>query len=172
MSDFTTPSIYVACLAAYNSGILHGRWIDATQSEEDIRAEIADILKSSPISEAEEWAIHDHEGFGDGLICEYTDINEVAAYAEIIVEHPEFGAAVLNHCEGYIEEARNALEGYRGQFESLADYVQDLTEESTQIPAHLDGYIDYEAIARDMELNGEVFTIETGPREVHVFEGH
>jgi hypothetical protein len=26
-----TPSIYVADLAAYNAGILHGIWIDATQ---------------------------------------------------------------------------------------------------------------------------------------------
>ena len=25
-----TPRIYVACLAAYNNGRLHGRWIDAT----------------------------------------------------------------------------------------------------------------------------------------------
>lgn len=25
------PRIYVACLAAYNNGILHGAWIDADQ---------------------------------------------------------------------------------------------------------------------------------------------
>ena len=34
--------IYVACLAAYNNGILHGRWIDAQQDAwavyDDIRA--------------------------------------------------------------------------------------------------------------------------------------
>ncbi len=28
--------IYVACLAAYNNGILHGAWIDATQGEDGI----------------------------------------------------------------------------------------------------------------------------------------
>ena len=27
----TEPRIYVACLAAYNNGILHGAWIDAAQ---------------------------------------------------------------------------------------------------------------------------------------------
>ena len=32
----STPRIYVACLAAYNNGRLHGRWIDADQSVEDI----------------------------------------------------------------------------------------------------------------------------------------
>ena len=31
-----SPRIYVACLAAYNAGRLHGRWIDANQSAEDI----------------------------------------------------------------------------------------------------------------------------------------
>jgi antirestriction protein len=29
----TEPRIYVACLAAYNNGNLHGAWIDATQGE-------------------------------------------------------------------------------------------------------------------------------------------
>ena len=30
-------------------------------------------------------------------------------------------------------------------------------------------YIDYEAMARDMELNGDVFTIALGFEDVHVF---
>lgn len=30
-SDGQGPRIYVACLAAYNNGSLHGRWIDADQ---------------------------------------------------------------------------------------------------------------------------------------------
>ena len=33
------PRIYVACLAAYNNGCLHGRWIDATTPDE-IRREV------------------------------------------------------------------------------------------------------------------------------------
>jgi antirestriction protein len=36
----TTPKIYVACLAAYNSGILHGKWIEANQEAEVIQSEI------------------------------------------------------------------------------------------------------------------------------------
>ena len=28
----TKPRIYVACLAAYNNGILHGAWIEATEA--------------------------------------------------------------------------------------------------------------------------------------------
>ena len=36
-----TPRIYAACLAAYNNGHLHGRWIDATQDPETVRLTIA-----------------------------------------------------------------------------------------------------------------------------------
>jgi len=37
-------SIYVADLAAYNNGILHGVWIDATQDIDDIQEQINDML--------------------------------------------------------------------------------------------------------------------------------
>ena len=54
----TEPKIYVACLAAYNNAYLHGKWIDLTQELEDVWTEINTMLKSSPIPEAEEYAIH------------------------------------------------------------------------------------------------------------------
>lgn len=41
--------IYVADLAAYNSGYLHGAWIDATAELEDIQNQINGILASSPV---------------------------------------------------------------------------------------------------------------------------
>ena len=50
----TTPKIYVACLAAYNNGILHGQWIEAHQSAEAIHAQIQDMLGQSPVLGAEE----------------------------------------------------------------------------------------------------------------------
>jgi Antirestriction protein (ArdA) len=31
----TAPRIYVACLAAYNNGRLHGEWIDADQPADE-----------------------------------------------------------------------------------------------------------------------------------------
>jgi hypothetical protein len=45
-----TPKIYVACLAAYNNATLHGTWIDADQSVEDLQTEIDDKLKTSRLS--------------------------------------------------------------------------------------------------------------------------
>lgn len=59
----SAPRIYVACLAAYNNGILYGKWIDADQDADSIRLEIQIMLAGSPVPRAEEWAIHDYEGF-------------------------------------------------------------------------------------------------------------
>ncbi len=45
-------------------------------------------------------------------------------------------------------------------FEGKAsDYAYDLINETTEIPESLRYYIDYDAIARDMEINGEIFEI-------------
>lgn len=42
---------------------------------------------------------------------------------------------------------------------SAKDYAYDLINETTEIPENLRYYIDYDAIARDMKLNGEIFEI-------------
>jgi len=42
------PRTYVACLASYNNGVLHGRWIDLDGLDvDDVRDEIAEMLRES-----------------------------------------------------------------------------------------------------------------------------
>lgn len=160
--------IYVACLAAYNSGTLHGAWIDAQQEAEEINNAIRNMLKASPVEDAEEFAIHDYEGFEGISIQEYSGIDEVVEYAAFVSEHGILGAELLNYC-GDRDEAVEALENrYRGVYSSLADFAQELTEETTEIPDSLKYYINYEKMAHDLEIN-DVLAIETGHSEVHVF---
>jgi len=83
----TDPRIYVACLAAYNNGRLHGAWIDANQSADDIAAEVQTMLAASPEPGAEEWAIHDYEGFGELRLSEWESFERVASIAAGIAEH-------------------------------------------------------------------------------------
>lgn len=40
--------------------------------------------------------------------------------------------------------------------DALADYAQSFTEETSTIPEHLANYIDWEAMGRDMRINGGV----------------
>jgi hypothetical protein len=46
-----------------------------------------------------------------------------------------------------------------------------VTEEITAIPQSLRYYIDWQAMARDAEMNGELFAVSTGWNATHVFAG-
>lgn len=169
----TEIRIYVADLAAYNNGKLHGVWINATDDLEAIREQVNQMLADSPEDFAEEYAIHDHEGFGRFILSEYAGLETVHEVACFITEYPDFGSELLDHLSGDLEEARTAAEeNYCGCYQSLADFAEELTEDTTQIPVNLVYYIDYERMARNMELNGDVFTLETGWEEVHIFWNH
>ena len=164
------PRIYAACLAAYNNGRLHGAWIDVEDDADAVRDAIDVMLMASPVRGAEEYAIHDHEGFGGVEIAEYAGIDKVVAIAVFLRARGVLGALVLEHFCGDLEAAASALdEQYHGVFESLADRYQEMTEETLTIPDALRLYIDWEAMARDARLNGDVFTVETAHDEVHVF---
>ena len=166
----SSPRIYVACLAAYNNGFLHGAWIDPDRNADQIRDEIATMLARSPVDDAEEYAIHDYEGFAGGSISEYAVIDSVARMAAFIAEYGALGAGLLEQFGGDMDQAESTLEDcYHGQFASLADYMEELTTESVTIPEALRYYVDWDAMARDAEMGGDLFTIETAHGEVHVF---
>ena len=39
--------IYIACLASYNNGTLHGKWIDATSDVDEMQEDANALLRSS-----------------------------------------------------------------------------------------------------------------------------
>ena len=163
------PRIYVACLAAYNSGVLHGQWIEATTPDE-IWTHVSAMLAASPEPDAEEWAIHDYEGFEGANLSEYASFETVCDLADFIEEHGELGGKLLNHFGDDVTEARAAFDEYAGEFKSVADFAEDLIRETgPDIPAALEFYINWEALARDMTISGEIIAIETAFDEVHVF---
>jgi len=127
-----TPRIYVASLADYNAGRLHGRWIDADQPADTIREQITQMLAESREPVAEEWAIHDYENFGSLSLSECEDIDRIAEVALLITEHGPLFVSLLGYLGGTssIDDARRYMEeGYRGAFDSLADYAQELVVE-------------------------------------------
>lgn len=112
--------INVACLAAYNSGYLHGAWIDAEQNAYDIYADVRKMLATSPVEDAEEWAIHDYEGFEGAPVSEYMGLERVAELAAFIAEHGEIGGKLVEHFRDLVD-ARKAIEdAYAGAYRSLA----------------------------------------------------
>lgn len=147
----TTPRIYVACLAAYNSGTLHGAWIDATDAD-TIQDEVAAMLKASPEPGAEEWAIHDHEGFLGVKVEEYAGFEEVAALAEALEEHGEPFAAWLND-GGDLDDTAGFEEAFEGIYDSEEAFAERLVEDLGYlqgVPEAVVCYFDYGAFARDL----------------------
>lgn len=171
-NHFLNPKIYVACLASYNNGALHGCWCDATNDEDLIFDEIQSMLSNSSIPNAEEYAIHDFENFGSFRIEEYDSISTVHEVALFIQEHGDLGAELLTYL-GDIESAQRALEdNYHGEYENELDFATYLFDEcyAHDIPKNLQFYIDYEAFRRDLFIN-DYYSINVDGA-THIFSYH
>jgi antirestriction protein len=174
------PQVYVASLSDYNDGRLHGTWVDAAQEPDDLHEEVTRMLARSTITAAEEFAIHDYEGFGPLRLSEYESLDTVALIARGIHEHgPAFAhwAALVGTSD---PELLDSFEDhYEGHAESVEAYAEQLLEDmgfgsdfdlAGQLPASLQPYVrfDVEGFARDLELSGDIMTSE-GDGGVYVF---
>lgn len=167
------PRIYVACLASYNAGILHGAWIDALQDPDDLMDEIrTKVLETSPVDGAEEWAIHDYEDFGPIRLSEYVGLEEVSALAKLMVEDGEAFALwyEYGHADGlHPDEWESAFrDAYRGVYDSREDFAREFFEGIYDIPEALAPYVDWDLVGRDLELAGDIWTARSGGF-LHVF---
>jgi len=170
-NSHSNPRIYVACLAAYTAGYLHGQWIRAAQSVDEIYQEVHQMLAKSPIPNAEEWAIHATDGFEPSSISEYACLQEVQEKAVFIQEHGELGAMLLGYHYDKVEEAIEALQDhYHGEHKSERDFAIYLFDEIylESFPEHLRNYIDYDAFCRDIFIES-YFSLDLNGY-VHVFE--
>lgn len=162
-TDDTAPRIYVACLASYNAGRLFGRWIDADQDADELADEIREMLAESPIPNAEEWAVHDFEGFGPYRLGEYPNLEDVAALAAGIAEH---GKAFAMYCAnvGHIVSDDEFSDAYCGEWNSGEEYAENFVNEmGYEIPEWLTGHVDYASLWHEWTCEG--LYIENG----HIF---
>lgn len=176
-----TPRIYVASLSDYNAGRLHGTWLDADQADEDLAAGVEAMLRASPTPGAEEYAIHDYEGFGPLRIAEDHPLSVVGQIARGIVEHgPAYAHWVNLHRDEDHEAFGRFEEAYRGDYESTEDYAQELIDDlgyeriiDDAVPEFLRPYvsIDVAAFARDLDLSGDIYVCDHD-QGVYIFEGN
>jgi antirestriction protein len=169
-----TPRIYVACLAAYNNGRLHGAWIDADQSAEENHEAVGRMLAASPEPGAEEWAIHDYEGFGSLRLGEWEPLDRVAQIAAAIAEHgPAFSVWLAYEGSREPADLQAFEDAYRGEWDSLRDYAENYAEEVGMYEAaEKTGFsyvtVDIDALERDLEI--ELYTAAAENHRVHVFD--
>ncbi len=167
------PRIYVASLTDYNAGILHGHWYDATLDLDVLGEAISEMLAESPTAQrygetAEEWAIHDYEGFNPVYLGEYENLTAVHQLATGIEAHgPAFGAwwslDERSH-QDHGDLTSQFEQAYAGHHESLEAYGEELLSEmgftldELAIPDAMRPYVhlDVAGLARDLELGGDI----------------
>ena len=199
------PQVYVACLASYNAGVLHGAWIPATD-EDEMRDAIAAMLRQSPypnvtvpcpdfilyqdrgtcptcggvgahgkVRSAEEYAIHDYDGFGElaGQLGEYPSLETVAMHARMIDTHGNAWFAYCDWQDTAYQSEDDFEERYQGCHYSPEDfarqYVEDTAAGELERAPFISQYIDYQAIARDLQFGGDYHYEERGYNECYVF---
>jgi antirestriction protein len=173
------PRIYVASLSDYNAGILHGTWIDVAQERDQLQERVDAMLERSPSGQAEEFAVHDYEGFGQYGVDEYDSLDWLSRIARGIHEHGlafAAWAARVGHGEAALDRFEDA---YLGDWSSVEAYAEDLMDNFdwqdalyNQLPAGLHPYvkIDIEGFARDLELSGDITTANHADG-VWIFDG-
>jgi len=128
------------------------------------------MLGEGPAPGADEWAIHDYEGFEGMCLSEHATFDAVCELADFVAEHGSLAAKLHSHFGDSLTEARAAFDEYAGQYKTAADFADEMIPETgTEIPPSLEYYIDWQALARDLALNGEILVIQIGFDEVHVF---
>lgn len=152
-----TPKIYVANLAAYNAGRLKGKWIEPSTDADELREQVLEAIGGNADNE---WAIHDYDGFPD--MGEYPSLDDVAAMAEILEEHPYH---VVKAAMGFVDrDDVDALkdwldEGY-GVYESERDYVESFIDDAGGVSKALskdqiNSYFDYDSFGHDAQFDFE-----------------
>lgn len=181
----TSPRIYVASLSDYNAGILHGVWIDVSDTTADeINEQVQAMLASSPEFKrfpqggpAEEWAIHDYEGFYDLKLSEWESFERVATIGQAIAEHGGAIAAWLandsyNDAEGFEEH----FQGEHSSFEAFVEeFVCEVGYDGLEGKFFEDHFniIDFKGIARDFRCSGDFWCADAiDSHYVYVFSSN
>lgn len=151
--------IYVACLASYNAGILHGAWIDVSGDVDDMQEQINDMLTASRQEDAEEWEIHDSEA--PFSIDEWESLDDLARIADLYDQHGDAFVAAFDLCDcgahtkEHVEDAERLVENFAGTYDDWEDMAIQYVEEGLfgDIPDNIQNYLDYERLGRDLSFD-------------------
>lgn len=178
------PRIWAASLSDYNNSVLHGAWIEATREPDEIQADIDTMLAASPWTAqtgepAEEWAVHDQDGFGALRIDEHENLRWISLVGKGIAEH---GLAFAAYAEVVEDEELLASfdQEYLGQYDSLHAYLEQTINDlgydrilDEVVPPKLRPYvkIDIDATARDLQFGGDLHVLAATEGGVWIFRG-
>lgn len=150
--------IYVGTYGKYNSGSIHGAWLDlADYIDKNDFLEAAEVLHADEIEETGECELmfQDWEGIPKGMIGESHIDSEVW---DLIAAYDEHGEGAVNaYCSlfGAWDES-DFQDRYRGEYSSDAAMCGEFADETgmlNEVPENLRYYFDWERYARDVMMS-------------------
>jgi antirestriction protein len=142
-------------------------------------AGIDHMLAASPDPGAEEWAIHDYDGFGSLRLSEFEPLSVVSAIAQGIAAHGPAFAAWADLVDKEPERLQHFGDAYQGTWPTRTAYAEELLDDmgaedqlDRSVEAWLRPYvhIDYEDFGRDMELGGDYEGKEADDGTLYIFD--
>lgn len=151
--------IYAACLASYNNGRLHGRWIAADEGADHIRDEIAAMLRESPFPNVRvECPDCEGEGESDRVVMKHA--NGCETTSRMLCATCE-GARTVPSAEEYAIHDYDDLPSSWGEhpdLDKLAAYCEAAAELSEEEREAFDAWIDNEGdTPGDLDAFREVY---------------
>jgi antirestriction protein len=151
----TEPRAWVGCLAACNAGILHGEWLDC-DDEDTFNEGLKRILDNSPIKDAEELLVMDHEGLPIKNGCSPQEALRLGLIVDAVVNVGGWPFEIIEHAIDHVGDDLKSITIYitqrwQGTYKDRSDFAYEFHESiGTEIPEHLQYYIDWDAMGRDM----------------------
>jgi len=170
--------IYITDLAAYNEGHLIGEFIELPKEESELIEDINRILgkgericKTFPHEEVfitdYEWSVLDL--FKIGEYDNIQELNQKLLFLESKVEEEDFPKVKFLLDYGFVSSLEESIEKLdlvvfypnMTMFEVAEEYLENCYDLDS-LPEIIQFHIDYEGIARDLELDGTFFQDRSG----------
>lgn len=123
--------IYVACLASYNNGVLHGEWLDVTSDEDELWEGIKRVLRTSPYPNVEvDCPECEGSGLGSWVASAVSDERRPCAVCEGRGKVPSAEEWAVHDYDGVPSDfgeypSVEKLCQYAGLFEELESYEDE-----------------------------------------------
>ena len=156
--------IYIADLAAHNAGIQKGDWVDLDGSEEETEI-LVNLIEKGMLGKDNEYAIHDYEGFEDLAPSSISGAIALAKACDDLGDdnpRPVYCEWCEDNGHDPAESVDTFEEAFRGIYADAGDYARETAIDCGDISegSYLFHYIDWERLGREMEIGGDISTIE------------
>ena len=152
------PAIYVGTYGKYAGGSINGAWIDLTSFYD--YEDFCEFCYRLHIDEDDpEFMVQDFECFPKSWYCESglpdeETFEKIQEYAEMSESDQEAYELWLDNYDSNAS-VDDFQDHYVGYYDSGEDFAEQLYYELYEIPSHLDGFIDWKAVWRNLDTGGD-----------------